>query len=125
MLQDRRMVDRHIGGALLEIARRVAPGLHDPPYQRVAIANGGGWIVDEPRLNRPPLVVEAPALVGREGPDLELRYALLTVRQLVFRLAGVALLGHGPPVFGPELLLKLRAPLPNRIPPRGCDQDHD
>src|SRR5450756_2788458 len=121
MLEDRRMVDRHIGGALLEIAHRIGPGLHNPPDETVGIANGGGWIVDESRLNRPPLVVEAPALVGREGLDLELRYALLAVRQFVFRRAGVTLLGHGPLVFGPELLLELRAPLPHRIPPHGHD----
>src|SRR5450759_2499325 len=125
MLEDRWMVDRHIGGALLEITHRVAPSLHDLPDQRVRIVNGGGWIVDEPLLDSSPIVVEAPTLVGREGPDLEFRYALLAVGQLVFRLSGVALLGHSPPVFGPELLLKLRAPLPHRIPPHGYDQDRD
>src|SRR5450759_153762 len=109
--QNLRMIDRHIGGPLLEIAHRVTAGRHDPLDQSVGIVNGGGRIVDEARLHSLPLVVEALTLVGREVPDVELRYALLAGRQLVFRAAYVAHLRHGPVVLGSELLAELVATL--------------
>jgi len=72
LAEGRRMIDRHIGEALLEVALRVAPGVHDPPDQSVGIANGDGRIVDEAHLHGLPLVVEALAFLGREGVDIEL-----------------------------------------------------
>jgi len=112
--QDRRVIDRHVGRALLVVSGWISPGYHDPSNEGVGIVDGGGRIVDEARLDNPPLVVEAPGFVVREVSDVVRGHAHLAGRQLGFRAAGVAKLRDRSIVFGPELLAKplaVRKPL--------------
>src|SRR5215218_128400 len=77
VLDHLRVIDRHVGGALLElVGDRVAALAHDLDDERVGLADGGGGLVDEPPLRGAPALDVAVARAGVELADLELLAAL-------------------------------------------------
>src|SRR5919202_1741353 len=54
-----RMVDRNIGGPLLEIAHGIAACLHHLLHQAIGLPDGPLGVIDEPGLHRAPAVSKA------------------------------------------------------------------
>jgi hypothetical protein len=80
VLDHSRMVDRHVGRALLEALDRIAALRHDRLDQLVGGGDGAAGIVDEVRLHCLPLL-EVPVSGGRrQRPDVELAPALPRAR---------------------------------------------
>src|SRR5215218_3005871 len=128
VLDHLRVIDRHVGGALLElVGDRVAALAHDLDDERVGLADGGGGLVDEPPLRGAPALDVAVARAGVELADLELLAALAALLQLGLGLAAVAAaLLDGALVLGAEALLQLLG-LPLAHQQDGSDHrgDHD
>ena len=86
-LDDPRVVDGDVGGALVEVVDRIAAVLHDGLDQHVRLSRGPFRIVDEARLHALPLADVALSRSGRERRDLELSAALGAGRELGLGLA--------------------------------------
>jgi hypothetical protein len=111
VLDDHRVVDRHVGGALLEVlGDRIAALAHDLGDQLVGLGHGGPGLVDEAPLGRRPALGVVLALVGIELADLELRPPLAALGELGLGLAAVAAVGDDAAVLGPEVVLQLMGP---------------
>jgi hypothetical protein len=85
VVDDVRVVDGDVGGALIEVRHRVPARLHHLGDEAVGIADGTRRVVDEARLDLPPVPGEPCALLGRKVPDVELPDALLARRELLRR----------------------------------------
>ena len=108
VLDDLRMVDGDVGGALLELVRDgIAAVAHDLHHERVGLADGRSGLVDEAPLRGPPALGVPVARRGLELADLELVAALAALEQLGLSLPAVAALGDRPLVLGAEALLQL------------------
>jgi hypothetical protein len=90
VLSDVRMVDRDVGGPLLEVLDRVAPIAHDPGHELVGLAGGAGGIIHEPALCRLPGLLVAGPDGGLKFDDLEFSPPLLTVGELRFGRTPIA-----------------------------------
>ena len=103
---DLRVVDRDIGGPLVEVIDRIAPVTHHLGHQRVGLPGGRCRIVHEPALGGPPCLEVAVPNGGLEDDDVELPAPLLAGRQISFRGALVPAPGNGALVLGTKLLLQ-------------------
>src|SRR5581483_6183797 len=125
VLDDLRMVDGYVRGALLEVLHRVAAIRHHRLDQAVRARDGGARIVDELRLHGPP-ACDVPILgSGRERPDVEVPAALLPCRKLLLGRARAVGLLRDPLVLRAEPLAQLRAPALRQGLPDDHGDDND
>src|SRR5262249_59872142 len=68
---DVRMIDRNVFDALVEVADRVAAGLHDFADHAIGFGDRALRIVDESRLDLPPRVAVAPLVLFVQRPDVQ------------------------------------------------------
>ncbi len=71
VFDDAGMVDRDVGGALLEVDDGIAAGVHEGGDELVGLDDGAAGVVDEAGLDELPLVEEALAFGGGEVVDVE------------------------------------------------------
>lgn len=76
------VIDRQVGGPLLEVGDGIAARLHDLGEELVGPPDRRGWVVDELALHLHPAVGESFDLVVAEGADAERLDPLLTLAQL-------------------------------------------
>jgi hypothetical protein len=129
VLGDLWVVDRDVGGPLVEVVDWVAPVAHHPGDQFVGLPGGASGVIDELALGCPPRLQVAGAGGGLQRDDVELSAALLALGELGFCRALVACSGDGVLVFGSELLLQplCALSLPKKQQEQHGDdhQDHD
>lgn len=118
------VIDRKVGGALLEIADRIAARLHHLGEEFVGPPDRRAWVVDELALHLDPAVGEPRDLVAAERANVQRLDALLALAQLGLGLAGAAGLVHRGDVFGAVLRTHLLGPAPLRVDDRAGDKQH-
>src|SRR4029450_12012697 len=99
------VVDRDVGGPLLEVVDRGAAVAHARGDQPVGRAGGLGRLVDELGLGVAPGLEVAGAGLGLERDDVEALATLGPVGRVGLGGAGGAGLLHRTVVLGPELVL--------------------
>lgn len=120
------VIDRKVGGALLEIADRIAARLHHFAEQLVGRADCRAGIVDELALHRDPTVGKAVDLVAAQRTDVQGLDALFALTQLGLRLAGASRLVDGGDVLRAVLRAHLLGLAALRVDdPTPDEQQHD
>jgi hypothetical protein len=121
VLDHLRVVDRDVGGALVEVLDRVAPLGHHRLDQAVGARDSPAWVVDELRLHSlPALQITVAGCLG-ERLDLELLPAFFARLQLGLRVTLRIGLAERALVFGAELLLQPACPpARQRLPDDHC-----
>jgi len=94
VLDDMRMVDGHVSGALLEVTDGVATDLHEISNEAVRFDHGTLRVIDEPCLVGAPLLRKPAPMFGAQRFDVQLTHALDALAELAFRVPGVAALAH-------------------------------
>src|SRR5690348_17366104 len=104
MLDDHRVVDGNVPGALVEIRHRVPASLHHLAEQRIGKGDRARRIVDEPPLHLRPAIDEVAALGCVERTDVEFLDALLALGELRFGFRAAGLFLYRAIIFRTELV---------------------
>src|SRR5579871_734196 len=99
-----RVIDRNVGGALLELTNRISPRAHHFGYKVFGHGDGRLRIVDKPGLDLFPTLFEMAPISFREGTDFELFPAFFAELEHALGLSRVAFLLQYAIVFRAETL---------------------
>ena len=127
VFDDAGVVDRDVGGALLEVDHGIAAGVHERGDEFVGFDDGAAGVINEAGLHELPLVEEALAFGGCEVVDLEALDALFTSCEGGLGFALGATLEDRAFVFGAEAgaqAFGLLSALADKDGNNDCD-DHD
>ncbi len=106
VLDDPRVIDRDVIGALLEFSDGIAPIGHHLRHKRIGLTNALGGGIDERSLDALPLREVLLASLLRQLDDIELLAPLHAAGQLALGLAAIAGLLDRSLVFGAERILQ-------------------